>query len=631
MKKILSFCTLMTVVSLAVLLSSCKDEPEIVPEVVTPNVAVAFNTTSFLPGDVLTVTLTEDSGAEDREDIPLYFSVTDSETGLSADNLFTDFTYTATLASTASQISVSYTVIDDIEENYNLNFVIEADDCTVAGGSQYSQPITVGTAYVVTLAVTDSEDGTVTEGSTFTFTAATPVAPETDLTIDLTYDSGAEAYFDALPETVVIPAGQTEGQTAEITVTADGGDYQADYSFEVSGVSQSAHYAVANTLTVTRKDRDNYLYDETWVYSDPAQTFVSNDLLEKYNSYGNNADYVVMTKATDGTGSPHPNADLAAEGWTLLNSTEFSYIPEGMYYPCFSANEYGNNYISFQNGWAEESTTSMQEHSYLSYEKFTNVTEEGYLRIWSAYDEGEVTVGGTSTGETRPIGTEIAKANNNNNSSSYNYPNWWAKIGDGTRVEVRARIGGKRQGFNTFIRLLGNKGTWPANGQISLLENPVYLSDPNDDFVQQSMYFGSVSSHTGVSDTVYVNTSDWNIYWAEIVDGSIAKVGVNGYTTMTISSSDYSVSWSIGDKFHNCGMYLLIGPKPGDAILDEDGYTDDQIIAGDWADSEFMNISYEDSKTNDNSPHIDIDWVRVWRNDNYTELVPPFYNNCWFY
>ncbi|MCD8312946.1 MAG: DUF5006 domain-containing protein [Bacteroidales bacterium] len=631
MKRFLSLCALMAMMPLAALLNSCKDEPDVVePDAaVTPNVTVAFNNTSFLPGDVLTITLTEDSGAEDRDAIPLYFSVTDTQTGLSADNLFTDFTYTATLAATASQISVNYTVIDEIDETYSLNFVVEADGCTVSGGSKI---ISVGTAYAVTLAVTGSDEGTVTEGDTFTISASTPVAPDSDLTISLSFESGAANYFSPIPETVVIPAGQTEGQTAEITATADGGDYQSDVSFEVTGESGSAHYTVLNSITVTRKDRDGYLYDETFVYPDPSQTFVSSTLEAKYNEYGNNGNYVVMAKGTDGSGSSHPNPELAAAGWTLENAHEFSYIPQGLYYPCFPANDYGNSYISYQNGWAEESTESMQTNCYMSYEKFTNVTQDGYVRIWSAFDEGSTTISGNETGDMRAIGTEVCKA-----MEAKSFPQAWAIFREGSRIEIRARMRGKLQGYSCFMRLICTSGTAPSNGQISILENPHYL-DADNAFVQQRAVYGDYENDMGMiqnSDSLYIDTSDWNIYWAEITDDSTVKVGINGYTTVTLNKSDGSdfakSLWPFNKNKNANGFYLLIGPKPADSVLSDSGYSDDQLVAGDWADQSLKNISYEESRTSDDSPRMEIDWVRVWRNENHTAGEANYYNNCWYY
>lgn len=42
----------------------------------------------------------------------------------------------------------------------------------------------------------------------------------------------------------------------------------------------------------------------------------------------------------------------------------------------------------------------------------------------------------------------------------------------------------------------------------------------------------------------------------------------------------------------------------------------DNNLAEDWAD-DFKNISYQDSKTSNDTPRMEIDWIRFYKKSNY--------------
>ena len=43
----------------------------------------------------------------------------------------------------------------------------------------------------------------------------------------------------------------------------------------------------------------------------------------------------------------------------------------------------------------------------------------------------------------------------------------------------------------------------------------------------------------------------------------------------------------------------------------------EEVNAGGWAASEFLNLTYEQTKSDENTPRMEIDWIRLWINENY--------------
>ena len=44
----------------------------------------------------------------------------------------------------------------------------------------------------------------------------------------------------------------------------------------------------------------------------------------------------------------------------------------------------------------------------------------------------------------------------------------------------------------------------------------------------------------------------------------------------------------------------------------------EEVNEGGWADPEFLGLTYEESKTSDLTPRMEVDWIRYWINENYT-------------
>ncbi|MCD8313607.1 MAG: DUF5006 domain-containing protein [Bacteroidales bacterium] len=628
--------------ALAGLFVACTDNPDEPTGDVTLD--LSLNSTAYASGGSIVATITDVSGSDvTRGDINLIFYVINLDTNTYDYSMFKSFTESAVLKAGETSIQVENPLLDDIEDTYTLRFVAAAAGCAING----DQPkITVAPGFVVTLSVTGNSEGIVTEGESFTLTATTEVAPSEDVTINLSYSDSAAVYFDPLPTTMVIPSGKKTGVSDEITVTEDSGIYQFEQYFEISGTSSSKTYIVS-PFTITRADKDSqygsYLSDERWVYEDPDQAFYSSSteslylecpsykegdvLMEKFN----------YTTLTDG--SPHPNATLAAEGWTLLNAAEFHAI-DGDNYSRTAINSYGVHRINVANGWGEQNTAGVEKISFVSNEKFSDVTDDGYLRLWTGnYAAGQAA---SSASGTRYVGAGSAFGCKNMPGGVFKAQTTW--LAEGTRIEIRARLRGDRQGTLMALWMQGNdaqiadedsKKVWPQYGEIDILENHVVKGEESDasawNKVEQTIHWGyedSNSTPTHNNPTIVNSVDDieeWNIYWVEIHNGSIV-MGVNGQTTRTFTKDDTTnnhgdYDWPFSNEYNPGGYHILLTCYAG--------YPNYTVGDTSWMTDDLKGLSYEDSITSDTAPRIEIDWIRYWKNDEYNYTYNTSGSNSW--
>ncbi len=585
----------------------------------TPALAVSIDAASYLLGDTITATIsaTNDDVCT-RSNITLSFQCIDINAGSYDTSMFSSFPESAILKSTETEIEVEFVLSEAIESAYSLRIVTSAEGCTISGANQN---FTVGLAYDVTLALEGVEGGVVSNGDVVNVSASVAVAPSADLTLALTYSDEALVAEDA-PATLVIKAGEVSGTSEDIVIVA--ADAASDLT--ISAESNHNHYAVANSVSCTvnaaASAKGSKLLDETWVYDDPSAAFYSSNISGSY------VDKAPSYKSTDmlvAKGDAHPNADLAAEGWVFQGAYEFHKVA-GWSYPCTQNDTYGTYCLQDtppQNGWAAQNTTTVEEYCWILNNKYTNVTDDGYVRLWAAYDQGSAQANGDREDNTRYIGASALYSLKSSNSTLQR----WTEITVGNRVEIRARLGGNRQGFNYALWLMGNSNlgsvTWPDCGEIDIMENPVFVSSPEGtrNQVWQTIHYGdSDTNPSPTTGALTINAEEWNIYWVEIVDENTIKLGINGQTNKTITSSDSSAAWSFNTTVNPYGYHLLITPGVASswAGVTTSAYTEAQIDAAKWADSSFTGISYEDSKTSDLTPHMDIDWIRIYANDNFS-------------
>ncbi|MCD8312945.1 MAG: DUF5014 domain-containing protein [Bacteroidales bacterium] len=353
------------------------------------------------------------------------------------------------------------------------------------------------------------------------------------------------------------------------------------------------------------------LNNENAIYLYPWAPFYSTDT---QNLYFNCPSYVenslLMYKydfVNDIDGSEHPNPELGEEGWTLLNACEFHAI-DGWSYSRSALNTYGVNEVKVENGWGAQNTTSVEKNLFVDNEKYTNVTDCGYLSIWACPDTAL-----NVNKEYVFVGAGGCYANKVNAAKAIpqNTP-----IGEGTRVEIRARLLGQREGFLLALWLQGNDTelTWPEYGEIDIMENHVNLNDNNvaRNTVTQTLHWGSGNNNPSVT-AVMDNVEDWNIYWVEIPDAETVRFGINGETTAEYTAADANnddaAEWPFCNEFNPSGFHILLNIYAG--------WNSDSKDPHDWATEDFCNLTYPESIYSDVPPRLDIDWIRYWKNDNY--------------
>ena len=160
-------------------------------------------------------------------------------------------------------------------------------------------------------------------------------------------------------------------------------------------------------------------------------------------------------------------------------------------------------------------------------------------------------------------------------------------------------------------------------GEVDILESPYFNAETQQAW--QTLHLGESQEEDPKPTTNGINLStisDWNIYWFEWSDdGKTLKCGINGETKLTYSADQSPVGWPYDDKAINPqGLYMLI-------TLDAPNSWAGGAYEG-W-DSGFANISWEESKTNENTPRMEIDWIRFYISAGYND---PFkaqrYTDC---
>ena len=589
---------------------------------------VTLNSTSLCRGETLTATIrfdaTDENAVEERKDFQLYFE--SLENGAPSE-LFAEFPAEVTFPADQEQITVDFPIKESgFTGEHTVKLWVSAEGRAITGAAQ---TITVSDYHYITVSVKDATSMDVIEGTTFVLQAQIAEPAPEDLVITITPENdAATGDFENFPSTLTIAAGETVAESAEVTVAWDNGETQEDHDWNFAATVGNDKYAV-KPFTITRIDADlakgDRLLDERWVYDYPDRAFYSENTVAKYltcPSY-KEGDVLMTGSTVYGDGSKHPNRNLA-DTWTLLNAVEFHAL-DGWSYSRTALNAFGVRPALTANGWGAQITQTIESTCYVSNDKFTDVKNDGYLRMWAANDPGTATAG---TGDkSRTFGAAALYANKIGTNTTVPQH---TVITVGTRIEMRARIRGALQGFNYAIWLMGNSnnGTtdWPECGEIDIMENPVPTpeiaaghSDLSLNTVHQTLHYGVPVDEVHANPTVnnVIQPSEWNIYWVEIVDENTINVGINGVTTRTFTSSDNSYEWAFNREVNPNGLHILLTAglaaewSCGELTLEE-------VNEGGWADPEFLGLTYEESKTSDLTPRMEIDWIRYWINENYT-------------
>jgi len=182
---------------------------------------------------------------------------------------------------------------------------------------------------------------------------------------------------------------------------------------------------------------------------------------------------------------------------------------------------------------------------------------------------------------------------------------FWCRFTENMRVEVRVRRD-PATGINDAVWFMPNaKIKWPAGGEIDLLENPKKKLNDRAHFTLHSEHHysgpggtGSITSITKVDDM-----SKWHVYWMEwYPDRILGGVDDNCYFTHYKGDTQ---DWPWNDEQ---GFYL---------ILSRGLSTDASRWMGAVDPSEPVWNGTSDG------PKMEIDWIRVYTNKNYSGQKAP--------
>lgn len=262
------------------------------------------------------------------------------------------------------------------------------------------RPIVVSDKHYTILSLKNNSDNTVKEYGSFILVATVGASAKEDVVVHI--DAGEDAdKYENLPSELVVKAGYKTAESELIWVKGEKGPNTFTSVSMSFATDSEIHPVYGDELEIKVTDTDagltpgTELTNEQWVYTDPDQIFVSasnKKAVEKWDEV--RAASALLIKE----GDPHPNEALAAEGWTFLNSYEFHPIDaltEGTGLP----NQYGNRPPRFM---AAQNVANTQKVQAVVNEKYATMTQDGYLKMWCAYDPG-ISVTGEITG-TRDFG-----------------------------------------------------------------------------------------------------------------------------------------------------------------------------------------------------------------------------------
>lgn len=609
---------------LAMGLTGCKDDdgvaalPEAVPLIMT------VNNQSFVMGDHLIVDFNVDGeGLSANEDFDIYLTAKSGDTDQTG--VFKEFSQMITFKKGESSLQLDLPIVDSgITSDVTFDFSAFARGYRIAGSTQ---SIIVSDYYRTVVSLKGNADREVKEGETFVIVAKVPVPVTEDVVVNIKAKEGEADWYENLPVSITIPAGETTVESATVTIKKDRvptGDKELALLFE----TPSAKYPLmAADMTIKMKDAEEplgeKLQDERWVYLNPSLPFMS----EK-NKTAVKAWYTKDIQEIR-KGDPHPNSELS--DWKFYNALEFHYIPR-----CFSNGKAEPNSFGNHVPWcfAAQNTASAQTTQGVNNEKYSTITDEGILKMWSVKETTNASGGATGQRDYGVSGFYSSKFAKNN-GGNVTYAPQHTRIYPGMRLEVRARIRGAKNGFNAAIWLQGIAQSdlkWPLYGEIDIMENPAgQLNGMNCAYQTFHMGDPETPGHQvgPTKKNVVTKMDQWNIYWMEWIDENTVSLGINGQKNITITKSDLPdpAEWPFDKTLNPEGLYFILTfAAPNKWALGDN-------IPANW-NTGFASIDYTSSKTNVNTPRMEIDWVRFYTNSKYDigdRKSGYTHNNFYFY
>lgn len=602
----------------AITMTGCDDE-QMTPLPKPVPLALSVESNSLVMGEKLAMTFTvkdeQGAGLAANEEFDIYLTAMDGSTDVSK-TVFDNFPEMVTFPQGEKTFKISVPVKSSgITESVLMKLTAFARGYKMDGSEQ---AIKISDYYRTSASILGNSDLVVKEGDTFILHLQVDVPALEDVEVTVTPGAGEADFYENLPSSLTIPAGKTSVDSEPITMLTDGYPF-GDKKLTLTFATESAHHPLlADKMEITKQDIDtplgSELEDERYVYTSPDVPFYSTKNEAAFKKWWGGKVALAMP-----TGTPHPNEQLAAEGWKFVNAMEFHAI-DGQCRIAKNANG-----VCPVRGFGAQNTAMVQKYMAVDINKYTDVTDEGYLKMWAVKEKTQATGGG---GGEKEYGFSACFSGKFTLANLFAPQHTW--LGVGTRIETRARVRGNKHGFNAAIWLQGNTqnilsseySAWPRYGEIDIMENPVGVTGRN--VAHQTVHMGNQAkdANTYRNPTTH-NTLDkmneWNIYWVEIVDEQTIKLGINGKTTKVITPNDLGAAraeWPFNLEKNPKGFhYLLTLGAPSKWGL---GFNDEQNPPVGW-DSGFASISYEASKTSQETPRMEIDWIRIYSNDNYNK------------
>ena len=631
------FYGLLPVCLLALLMTGCDDTETVISIGESRNLVAEISTQSAAIGDEVTFSVKidqQDNSLALEEDIDVVLTFTGKNVEgkeVAASDVFDNFSGHIYMKKGEKQGFTEFKVKNNLAK-YPVSGTITA---YVRGYKMNAaeRPIVLSDKHYTIMSLKNNSDNTVKEYGYFVLLATVGAPAKEDVTITINAGDDADKY-ENLPDKLIVKAGYKTAESGFIRIKGEQGP-NSFTSVSMSFSSDSENHPVyGNEMEIKVTDTDaglvagTELTNEQWVYTDPDQIFISPDNKKSVEKW----DEIRAASALEiKEGDPHPNEALAAEGWSFLNSYEFHPI-DALTQGGKGVNEYGNRPPRFM---AAQNVANTQKVQAVVNDKYATMTQEGYLKMWCAYDPG-ISVTGEITG-TRDFGVSALYASKFDGvptgADSWESSN--VRILPGTRVEVRIRVRGKKHSFNSAVWFQGNiRGVqWSTYGEVDLLENPATNSNPNGAW--QTFHWNDVSTSSGdkykpsSGQKVISDMDEFDIYWMEWRDNNEIALGINGVETVCAKRDgnytgvangtvawNSSTHWPFTDEYNQEGLHLLFTFAGCNEWSLGEAAAEQAAKDGSWA-NDFKHISYQDSKTSNDTPRMEIDWIRFYKKSTY--------------
>ena len=563
-------------------LTGCEEEtkyrplPEIVP--LTMNI----NDNAFAMGEHLKVNINVEPDADGKEvvaneDFDIYFT---AKAGTEdASNVFEQFNGIVTFPKGEKQIQVDFPIkASGLTGSTAINFTAFARGYKMEGSSQV---IKVSDYYRIMASLENNAENVVMEGGKFVLVAKIEKPSSVPLNMKITPKEGEGDRYENLPSTLTIPAGRTSAKSDAVTIKQDfemTGDLQLVLNLESDS---PANPMINSTLTITMTDLESMgdpnLFDITKVYEFPDRPFMSDKNKTAIESWFT-GDKIAMNK-----NSAHPTSALKDKDWVLCNAIEFHYI---------------NSDIN---------DAPSQKIQAVNNAKCTNITNEGILNMW--VDKNVQGTGAMTA--TKDYGVAALQCSKFGGIFAPQHTRFFP----GMRIEVKARLRGIRTGFVPTIGLKNQKNSLPnTKDEIDILKNT------QGSVITQAV---TVDNEIGSKSVAIPQANEWNIYWVELVDENIINLGINGATNLTVNRTQSPDRW----PFDKAGTPATANPDPATAAGGSAGLyffmrlAESSERAAGKAPEGWDNVlkSIANCETDDNTPRMEIDWIRIYTNKNYVQ------------